>query len=599
MDSAAQDAVLGPGPSPAGRRKIILATNIAQTSLTIEGITTVVDGGYARVARFDRASGANRLETERISRASADQRAGRAGRLGPGVAYRLWSREQHDRLPAQDTPEILAADLARLALELAAWGVTDPATLAWLDPPPAAAWAAARELLQALDALDDAGRLTAHGRELARLPAAPRRGHLLLMAQRQGLGAQAAWIAALLEERDGRFDTVDLAQRLQALRAGGAGFDTAARRRIGDAAKQLQRLLDDATPSPILGGKMPPSPPLAGERAEERGGDDATGRIVAWAYPERLARRRPGQAAGEKEIRYQCADGGEASLRAQDPLAGSEWLAIAHWEPGTPRRIRLAAAITQAEVEHDHAAHIRWQDECRWDAQGGAVLAEAQRRLGALVLERRDRRAAGDAAQRAAMLEGLRQMGLAALPWDEAARQWQARVLSLRAWRPDEDWPDVSDARLLATLEDWLAPQLDGISRREHLARLDLTAILNGLLDYRRQQALARLAPTHLAVPSGSRIALHYEPPGAPVLAVKLQELFGLLQTPAVNEGRTPVSLHLLSPARRPIQVTQDLAGFWQRTYPEVRKELKGRYPKHPWPEDPRTATPTARARPR
>jgi ATP-dependent helicase HrpB len=394
------------------------------------------------------------------------------------------------------------------------------------------------------------------------------------------LGAQAAWIAALLEERDGRFDSVDLVQRLQALRSG-TGFDTAARRRIEEAAKQLLRLID------ARDGAWP-------------GQDEAaSGRIVAWAYPERLARRRPGQGAGEKEIRYQCADGGEASLRAQDPLARSEWLAIAHWEPGTPRRIRLAAAIAPADVERDHAAHIRWHDECRWDVQTGAVLAEAQRRLGALVLERRDRRAAGDAAQRAAMLEGIRQLGLAALPWDEAARQWQARVLSLRAWRPDEDWPDVSDAALLATLEHWLAPQLDGISRREHLAQLDLQALFNGLLDYRRQQALARLAPTHLAVPSGSRIALHYEPPGPPVLAVKLQELFGLAQTPAVNDGRTPVSLHLLSPARRPIQVTQDLAGFWQRTYPEVRRELKGRYPKHPWPDDPRTATPTARAKPR
>lgn len=577
MDSTAQNAVLR--RTLEGRRKIILATNIAQTSLTIEGITTVVDGGYARVARFDRGSGANRLETQRISRAAADQRAGRAGRLGPGTAYRLWSAEQHGRLAAQDTAEILASDLARLALELALWGTSNPTSLAWLDPPPEPAWRSARRLLRELDALDPEGRLTPHGRELARLPATARRGHMLLTAQRQGLGASAAWIAALLEERDGRFDTADLSERLVSLRRGAGGYDPAARRRIQEAAKQLARLIEVESVQPS--------------------GDEELGRMIAWAYPERLARRRPGQGPAEKEIRYQCADGGEASLRALDPLARSEWLAIAHWEPGSTRRIHLAAAITQANVEHDHAQHIRWHGECHWDAQAACVVAEEQRRLGALVLARRDQRSAGGEAVRAAMIEGVRALGLDVLPWNEAARQWQARVLSLRTWRTDENWPDVRDEVLTESLEHWLAPYLDGISRREHLARLDLTAILNNLLEYSQQQLLVRLAPTHLPVPSGSRIALDYQPPGPPVLAVKLQELFGLSDTPTVNDGRMRVSLHLLSPARRPLQVTQDLAGFWQRTYPEVKKELKGRYPKHPWPEDPYTAQPTARARPR
>ncbi|MGH8560466.1 MAG: ATP-dependent helicase HrpB [Nevskiales bacterium] len=586
MDSAAQDAVLR--PAAAGRRKVILATNIAQTSLTIEGITTVVDGGHARVARFDRGSGANRLETQRISRAAADQRAGRAGRLDPGVAYRLWSAEQQGRLVAQDTPEILVSDLARLALELALWGVSDPATLAWLDLPPATAWRSARELLRELDALDRDGQLTAHGRELARLPTAPRRGHMLLTARRQGLGSCAVWVAALLEERDGRFDTADLAVRLQALREGHSrAFDPAARRRVQEAAQQLARLVEVAA-------AQPPIEEDPGEDPEED-----LGRIVAWAYPERLARRRPGQGPGAKEIRYQCADGGEASLRAQDPLSRNEWLAIAHWEPGVPRRVYLAAAIADKDVERDHAQHIRWHSECHWDAQAACVVAEEQRRLGALVLARRDQRAAGGEAVLAAMLEGIRALGLAALPWSETTRQWQARVLSLRAWRPDEDWPDVSDEALAGSPEAWLGPYLDGISRREHLARLDLSGILNNGLDYARQQTLARLAPTHLPVPSGSRIALDYQPPGPPVLSVKLQELFGLNDTPTVNDGRSRVSLHLLSPARRPIQVTQDLAGFWARTYPEVRKELKGRYPKHPWPEDPHGAQPTARAKPR
>ncbi len=576
MDGAAQDAVLR--PSPAGRRKVILATNIAQTSLTIEGIRTVVDGGFARVARFDRGSGANRLETQRISRAAADQRAGRAGRLGPGVAYRLWSAEQQARLVAQDTAEILSADLARLALELAVWGVSDPATLAWLDTPPATAWQSARQLLHELDALDEDGRLTVHGRELARLPTSPRRGHMLLTAQREGLAGIACWVAALLEERDGRFDGADLSLRLQALRDGrSATFDPAARRRVQDAARQLQGML----------------------RVPETGSNDEAdiGRIVGWAYPERIARRRPGQSAGEKEVRYQCVDGGEACLRAQDPLSRSEWLAIAHWEPGTSRKIYLAAALSGDDVERDHARHIHWHDECHWDTQAACVVAEQQRRLGRLVLSRRDQRSHSAEAVRRAMLEGVRALGLAVLPWNESSHQWQARVLSLRQWRPQENWPDVSDAGLLAGIEHWLGPYLDGISRRDHLARLDLHGILNAMLDYNQQQALARLAPTHLAVPSGSRIALKYDPDGPPVLQVKLQELFGLNDTPTVNEGRLRVSLHLLSPARRPIQVTQDLAGFWARTYPEVKKELKGRYPRHPWPEDPHTAPATARAK--
>ena len=595
MDSRAQDAVLQ--PSPQGRRKVILATNIAQTSLTIEGVSTVVDGGYARVARFDLGSGANRLETQRISRAAADQRAGRAGRLGPGLCYRLWSDEQHGRLPAQDTPEILVGDLCGFVLELAAWGVTDPARLRWLDPPPAVTWQAARELLQELEAIDKEGRITAHGRELAKLPTAPRRAHMLLVAQRNGCAGLASTIAAVLDERDGRFNTADLAERLQALEKG-EGFDPAARRRVRDAAEQLARLLE-RNPHPGPGGQqIAPSPPSAGERAGVRG-SDLPGRVVAWAYPERIARRRHAPKAGDREVKYLCVDGGEAQLSAQDPLARSEWLAIAHWDPGPPRRIYLAAALEEAEIERDHAAQIESSTICHWDAQVEAVVAEEQRRLGALVLARRDARSTAGEASRKAMLEGIRSMGLQALPWTDATQQWRARVMSLRAWRPEESWPDLGDDALLARLDEWLGPHLDGITRRDHLARLDMPELLHGLLDYRQQQALARLAPTHIAVPSGSRVTLSYEPPGPPVLAVKLQELFGLTDTPKLNDGRTPVSLHLLSPARRPIQVTQDLAGFWRRTYPEVKKELKGRYPKHYWPDDPLVAEATARAKPR
>lgn len=574
LSSAEQDAALQPAGD--GRRKIILATNIAQTSLTVEGVRTVVDGGYARVARFDLGAGANRLETQRISRASADQRAGRAGRLGPGVAYRLWSRDQQAQMPAHDTPELLAADLSRLALELAVWGA-DVAQLALLDPPPAASWSYARELLLALGAIDGAGRISAHGRELARLPTAPRLGHMLLAAKQLGLATPAAWLAAVLDERE---TGTDLEQMVRQFHGGRA--EPGAQRRVREAVRQFLR--------------------IAGvEEGRADAAADAVGRLVALAFPERIARRRAEQnpaLRGGRDAIYLCADGGEARLPQHDALAQSEWLAVAHWDPGVPRRIRLAAALGEGDVRRDLEPRMTPHHEVRWDAQSETVVAERQRRLGAIVLERKPLREGAGEAVRAAMLEGVRSLGVAALPWSEGARQWQARVLSLRAWRPQDGWPDVSDGALAATLDDWLAPNLEGVTRRDHLARLDLMSILNAMLDYPRQQQLARLAPTQLEVPSGSHVGIEYLPDGAPpVLAVKLQELFGLTQTPAVNEGRNRVSLHLLSPGRRPIQVTQDLAGFWARTYAEVKKELKGRYPRHPWPDDPLTAPPTARAK--
>lgn len=570
LSSIEQDAALR--PSADGRRKVILATNIAQTSLTVEGVTAVVDGGYVRVARYDLGAGADRLLTQRVSRASADQRAGRAGRLGPGVAYRLWSQDQHGQLPAHDTPEILAADLSRLVLELAAWGLHDPTRLALLDMPPVAGWQAACELLQSLQALDRDGRITSAGRALLRLPLPPRQGHLLLQAQARGLVAPAAWVAALLDAR-GAGAEVDLAQQV----ARHAGGDVpAGGRHVAEAARQLLRLMDAD----------------AGRAAVDA---DAVGRIVAFAYPERLARRR-----GEVRGVFLCADGAEARVDERDALAGADWLAVAHWTPGVPRRIRLAARIDEAEVLADHAARLTTLDAVRWDAQVQGVIAERSTRLGALVLQRQPWRQAPLEAMIEMFLQGLRGTGADALPWSDAARDWQARVASIRLWRPAEDWPAVDDAALMARLEEWLAPHLDGITRLEHLARLDLAAILATQIDYAQQQRLARLAPSHLSVPSGSRPRLQYAVDGSPpVLAVKLQELFGLSQTPSVDDGRRPVMLHLLSPARRPIQVTQDLAGFWSRTYPDVKKELKGRYPRHPWPDDPLTAVATARATPR
>lgn len=577
-----QDAALA--PDSGGRRKVILATNIAQTSLTVEGVRTVVDGGLVRVARFDLGAGANRLDTERVSRASADQRAGRAGRLGPGVCYRLWSRDQHAALPAHDTPEILAADLTRFALELAVWGASAPSALALLDAPPLAAWTYARDLLRDLDAIDGDGRVSAHGRALARLPAPPRRAHMLLRAHEHGLGSLACWVAAVLDERDaGSADLVDAVERF--LRGRG---DPAAQRRVRESVQQMRRLLG-------VGDE-------ASAQLDQLSATDIA-RIAAWAYPERIARRRPGM-RDHREVAYQCADGGEATLPQDDALASQEWLAIAHWSVDAggfarrnARRIRFAAALEESQLLRDHPPAV--EPRVYWDAQTQSVVAERQSRIGALVVERKPLAAADGSAIAAAMCEGVRTLGLEALPWTEAAHQLQARVTSLRAWRGDEDWPDLGDDALLARLERWLLPHLDGVSRRDHLSRLDLAAILRQQLDYAQQQRLDRLAPTHLEVPTGSRIRLEYGPPGPPVLAVKLQEMFGCAQTPTVNEGRLPVVLHLLSPAQRPVAVTQDLAGFWARGYADVRKDLRGRYPRHPWPDDPLAAAPTRRAKPR
>jgi ATP-dependent helicase HrpB len=566
LSAEAQDLALAPLAD--GGRKVILATNIAQTSLTVEGVQVVVDSGWARVARFDAGAGANRLDTERISRAAAEQRAGRAGRLGPGRCLRLWSLDQQRRLPAHDTPEIQRADLCRFVLELAAWGAVDADALALVDAPPPAAWQRARQLLHELGALDEEYRITPHGRALLQVPAPPRIGDALLRAQEAGGLAEAAWAAALLEQRAP--GPVDLVERWRALRRAPQGRLS---RRV---AEQYLR---------SLGGKG-----SIDDASDER----AFARAVAWMYPERIATAREGQRGV-----FICADGGEARLSEQDGLAGAPWLAIAHWLPGEVRRVQLAARLELADLHADFGDRIRDREVIAWEPRTQSVQAERLSQLGALVLRRRPLMQPDADAQQRAMLDGIEQAGIEALPWTAELRQWQARVLSLRAWNGPE-WPDVSDAALAAGLEDWLAPYLSGVTRLAHLARLDLGAILRVWLDHAMQQALERLAPQRLVVPSGSSIGLEYSCDGAPpVLAVKLQELFGLRETPRVNQGRVPVLLHLLSPARRPIQVTQDLASFWASGYADVRRDLKGRYPKHPWPDDPMSAPPTARAKPR
>jgi ATP-dependent helicase HrpB len=573
LPMAEQDRAIRPDAQ--GRRKIVLSTSIAESSLTIAGITCVVDSGLRRVARFDPATGMTRLQTTKVSLANADQRRGRAGRLGPGTCYRLWSANSERALSPQPVPEILEVDLAPLALELAAWGIADVAQLALLDPPPAGSLNQARELLRELGALDSAHRITAHGRAMAELGMHPRLAHMLLAARKRGLGALACDIAAILSERDlipGGSRSADLGERLMLLER--QGGDRGASERIKQSARDWRRQL--------------------GVAADEPRPRSMAGSVVALAYPDRLAQQRGGTG------QYRLASGRGAVLSEGDPLAREPYLAVATLDAGaTDARIHLAAPITLPEIEADFDDLIESRESVAWNPRWEAVEARRERRLLSLVLEEKPLPKPAPDLARAAMLAGIRQMGLMALPWTEGAQNLRARIAFLRTTLPEENWPDWSDAALLDRLEDWLAPHLDGVTRRAHLARLDLHAALADSLDWQQRQALDRLAPTHLAVPSGSRVALDYGDPARPVLAVRLQEMFGATETPRVAGGRVPVLLHLLSPARRPVQVTQDLASFWTGSYKAVKADLKGQYPKHYWPDDPLVAEPTARAKPR
>ncbi len=570
-------------PNPAGRRRVVLATSIAETSLTIEGVATVVDGGWSRVPRFDPNSALTRLETLRVSRAAADQRAGRAGRLGPGACYRLWSEGVQQSLRDHSDPEILQADLAPLILELALWGVSDPGRLAWLTPPPAGAVAQATDLLRGLGAIDGQGRITEAGRTMAALPVHPRLAHMLGAAGRGNAGALACDLAALLTERDilrgVAARSADVEERMHVLaawreRGDLRGADRAACARVDRAAAQLRRMLG-----------------CKGRAAEV----SRTGELLAAAYPDRVAQRRAG-AGG----RYLLAGGRGATLPEDDPLVGAEYLVAATLDAGGAEgRIYLGAAVDRQVLEAGAAGPVRARDVVAWDGAIQAVTARRERRLGSLILGMAPLARVDPDAVLNAMLEGVRRMGLECLAWTETARQLQTRVLCLRGWCPEDGWPDVSDQALLADLDTWLRPYLTGCTRREHLQRLDLEGILSGLLKWPQRKRLEQGAPTHLQVPSGSRLRLHYISGEPPVLAVRLQEMFGLGETPTVCWGEVPVMLHLLSPAHRPIQVTRDLRGFWERTYAEVRKELKGRYPKHHWPDDPWAAVPTSRSKPR
>ncbi|TRX74250.1 ATP-dependent helicase HrpB [Pseudomonas mangiferae] len=581
LDLAAQRAAIE--PAPAGIRKVVLATNIAETSLTIEGVRVVIDAGLERVPRFDPASGMTRLDTQRISRASATQRAGRAGRLEPGVCYRLWSEEQHAQLTVHGSAEILQADLAGLALQLARWGV-DADDLRWLDAPPSAALAQARDLLARLGALRG-DRLDAHGQAMATLPAHPRIAHLLLRGQALGLGALACDLAALLGERDILRDGgADLHSRLALLEGGATGSARGAVQRIRQLARQYRGLLRQAPAQPVADPQHP----------------RWLGCLLAFAYPDRVARQRTGSAAG-----YRLANGRAAVFAEADALMKAPWLVIADLgsrQGQRDERIYLAAELDPALFDGPLAEQVSTLDVLDWDEREGVLRAERQRRVGELVLASEALPALDEDARSRALLGVVRRKGLALLPWTPELRQWQARVGLLRRLDLERDgrsdWPDVSDAALLASLEDWLLPYLGKVSRLSHFAQLELASLLQGTLPWPLPKQLEALAPRTLQVPSGSHIRLDYNE-SPPVLAVRLQELFGLADTPRIADGRLGVKLHLLSPAQRPVQVTQDLASFWATTYAEVKKDLKGRYPKHYWPDDPLVAEPTARARPR
>ncbi len=569
LDRAGQTLALTPDAQ--GRRRIVLATTVAETSLTIEGIHTVVDLGLARQPHFDPNSGLSRLVTVRCSAAATDQRAGRAGRLGPGHCYRLWSASQQSQLVPATAAEMLQSDLAPLVLELARWGAS-PDDLRWLDPPPRGAWQQGVDLLVRLGLLDGRGQITAAGQRVSDFGIHPRLGAMLLTGERTGQGRLAADLAAILSERDlmtGSQRPVDIGLRLKLL------AECRDRRQGGPCRRLLQ-----------LSRRW-----LKGLRSGESA-DLTPGGLLLAAFPDRLA-----QLKDQRGLRYKLAQGPSATLPEGDALTGSPYLVVTNLDAGRREgRIFMAAAVTEAEIRAvlTEGIEIRRQVQC----QAGLVRAMEQQCYATLVLSERPLADPDPQSVQQALLATLVEQGLSVLNWSKAAQVLRQRLIFLRLWQPDAGWPDLSDEALLSSLENWLGPWVSGMNRLQQLAGLDLTEVLRALLSWPQQQALETLAPSHLSVPSGSSKALDYTDPTAPVLAVKLQELFGLLETPRICAHQVPLTLHLLSPARRPVQVTQDLEGFWQNTYQDVKKELKGRYPKHYWPDDPFTAIATARVRP-
>lgn len=578
-------------PSASGSRKVVLATSIAESSLTIAGITVVIDSGLSRESVFSARTGMSRLTTVKVSKASADQRRGRAGRLQPGVCYRLWSAQEHAALPDASRPEIAAADLAPLALELAAWGVREPAELAWLDAPPEAAYRQATGLLRQLGCLStaadgSAGSITAHGREVSALGAHPRLGHMLLRAAALGLAPTASRLAALLQERDPfrAHGGTDLRPRLDALREAAHARSTHSLLRAADDTV-IRRIVQESR-------QLLATLPKAAAAQDEPDGSASCGLLLAFAYPDRIAQ-------GRGDGRFLLSGGRGARLRQVEWMSRSSYLVAAEVDDeGADGAIQLAAPVELQELIEHCSEWLLEQAHIYWDSSASAVRARKILQLGALVLKETsyERPPAEEIA--GALMEGVRERGLKLLSWNRSTLQLQARLIFMHFSAP-EDWPDSSESALLDSLESWLLPFALGAKNVSDLQRLDGSELLLGRLDWEQRQQLEQEAPTHIRVPSGSRIPVDYSNPEAPALAVRLQELFGMRETPRIGRGRVPLVLHLLSPAQRPVQVTSDLSSFWSEAYFEVKKDLKGRYPKHYWPDDPLEAVATSRAKPK
>ena len=566
-------------PPPTGWRKVVLSTNIAETSLTIEGIRIVLDIGLMRFPRFDPRSGMSRLTTITISQASAEQRRGRAGRLEPGLCVRCWSETTQRTLAPRTPPEILDTDLTSLALELAVWGIQDTAELSWLDPPPTGALAQARQLLRSLGALDTEGHVTEHGRKMADLPLHPRLAHMVLQGIRRQLGTLGCDLAAVLSERDllkgsAAQDQTDLRSKMEEYyRQTHGGTGSGVIQRISQASQGWQKMLG-----------------ITAQPGNQKHNIDLIGIPLAQAYPDRIAQRQANESR-----RYKLANGRLARFRHPDPLEHKEFLVIADLDGTQPvAHIYIATPIDRDDLFKHFSNLIQTNETVEWDEEKESVVANKERRLGELILEKSRLSKPDPELMVAALFFGVRSRGISSLPWSKDQRNWQSRVQFLhRVMGAETAWPDVTDDTLLNTLETWLAPYLTEISSLAQLKKLDLTWPLHALLSAGQRRNVDTLAPTHLTVPSGSRIALDYESGEIPILAVRLQELFGMTETPFVANGKMPVLIYLLSPARRPVQATQDLKSFWKTGYVEVKKELKGRYPKHFWPDDPLQAPPT------
>ncbi|MDI3470133.1 MAG: ATP-dependent helicase HrpB [Pseudolabrys sp.] len=599
LDAAVQDRAIA--PAAPGRRKIVLATSIAETSLTIEGVRVVIDSGLARVPRYEPDVGLTRLETVRVSRAAADQRRGRAGRTEPGACYRLWDEPQTGSLEAYTQPEILSADLSSFLLDLAQWGETDPGQLAFLDPPPRAALNEARALLTGLGAIDAQGRITDEGRKLRALPLPVRLARMVVDAAAHGEAALAADIAAIVTERGLGGDDVNLEHRLD-------NFRRDRSRRAEDARAMARRWASLSYPSPERGGsasvasrggvgsvEMTPTRRASrGDLPLGGGGTESPGALLALAYPDRVARRRGGEGAT-----FLLVNGRAGAVDPASPLAREPFLAVAELTgAAASSRIVLAAPISADEIDALFANEIVSRDEVTFDRALASMRARSVRRLGAITLAEQVRPVPQDAGSARRLAEGIATLGIARLPWSKSQLQLRQRVNFVRS-AEDGEWPDLSDAALAATAADWLAPFLAGKTSLSQIGADDLGAALDALLPWALRQKLEVEAPSHFTAPSGSSVPIDYEAPEGPKLSIRVQELFGLAKHPSIAGGRIPLVVELLSPAHRPVQVTRDLPGFWRGSYADVKTEMKGRYPRHPWPDDPLAAPATRRAKPR